>query len=228
MKTSRWLLVGLAAACLAGGLRAAENELSPAEKGEGWKLLFNGRNLDGWKTTGKMEGWTVEDGAIACLAMGGGYLYTPEQYGNFRFSVEYKIAPKTNSGIFFRWSDLKDPVNTGIEAQVIDSHGKETPGKHDDGALYDLIAPAKNASKPAGEWNHAVITCRDSLVSIELNGEKVSEMDLDRWTEAGKNPDGTKNKFKYAYKELPRKGHLGFQDHGGRVWFRNVKIQELK
>ena len=206
---------------------AADNELTQKEKDAGWKLLFDGKTLDGWKATGKAEGWAVEDGAIACKVMGGGYLYTAEQFGDYTLSIDYKVAPKTNSGIFFRWSDLKDPVNTGIEMQVFDSHGKANPGKHDAGAIYDIIAPAKNTSKPAGEWNTIVITCQDNLISIQQNGEKVSEMDLNRWTEAGKNPDGTTNKFKYAYKDLPRRGHIGLQDHGGKVWFRNIKIRTV-
>jgi 3-keto-disaccharide hydrolase len=225
VKRIGWI-AALLAACAAAAV-AADNELSQKEKNEGWKLLFDGKTLSGWKTTGKPEGWAVEDGAIACTLMGGGYLYTEEQFGDFVLAIDYKVAPKTNSGIFFRWSDLKDPVHTGIEMQVYDSYGKDRPGKHDAGAIYDIIAPGKNTSKPAGEWNHVVITCRDNLVSVEQNGEKVSEMDLNRWTEAGKNPDGTTNKFKYAYKDLPRRGYIGFQDHGGKVWFRNVKIKPL-
>jgi len=207
---------------------AADNELTEKEKAEGWKLLFDGTTLNGWKALGRMEGWAVEDGAIACLVKGGGYLYSEEQFDDFVLSIDYKIAPRTNSGIFVRWSDLRDPVHTGIEIQVLDSHGKEKPGKHDDGAIYDIIAPRKNMSKPAGEWNHAVITCKDNLITVELNGEKICKIDLNQWTEAGKNPDGTKNKFKYAYKDLPRKGHIGLQDHGGRVWFKNVKVKPLK
>jgi hypothetical protein len=194
---------------------------------EGWRSLFDGKTLDGWKATGKSEGWAVEDGAIACTVKGGGYLYTVEQFENFVLSIDFKVDKGANSGVFFRWSDLKDPVNTGIEMQVLDSYGKTTPDKHDCGAIYDIIAPKHQACKPAGEWNTAIITCNRNVISIEINGQKVAEMDLDRWTQAGMNPDGTKNKFKYAYKELPRKGHIGLQDHGNRVWYRNIKIKPL-
>jgi len=225
MKTVCWVALSLTAALISGAL-AADNTLTGREKDEGWKLLFDGRTLNGWKVTGTPEGWGVEDGAIVCKAMKGGYLYTEEQFGDFVLSVDYKVSPRTNSGIFFRWSDLKDPVNTGIEIQVFDSHGR-APGKHSDGAIYDLVPPSKTVSKPAGEWNHEVITCRGSRISVELNGEKIAEMDTDRWTEAGKNPDGTPNKFKSAYKDLPRKGHIGLQDHGGRLWFRSLKIRPL-
>src|SRR5262245_57454841 len=191
-----------------------------------WRKLFDGRTLAGWAATGKIEGWSVEDGAIACLVKGGDYLYTTEQFENFILTAEFKHEKGVNSGIFVRWSDLKDPVNTGIEVQVIDSHGK-TPDKHACGAIYDIVAPAQQTCKPAGEWNKMVITCNRNIVMVEVNGAKVAEMDLDRWTTAGMNPDGTKNKFNRAYKTLPRKGHIGLPDHGGRVWYRNIAIQEL-
>src|ERR1044071_4155020 len=99
----------------------ATNELTEAEKAEGWKLLFDGQSLAGWGTTGKPEGWAVEDGAIACTVQGGKYLYSKEQFEDFTLSAEFKFEPKTNSGIFFRWSDLSDPVDSGIEMQVLDT-----------------------------------------------------------------------------------------------------------
>ena len=222
---TRTLLPALLATSVATGAFAADNELTRRERDAGTRLLFDGKTLSGWKATGRPEGWAVEDGAIVCKVMGGRYLYTEEQFGDFVLSFDYKIAPRTNSGVFFRWSNLQDPVHTGIEMAIDDTAGT---GKHDPGAIYDIIPPAKNAQKPAGEWNHAVITCKDNLIAIELNGQKVSEMDLNRWTEAGKNPDGTTNKVRYAYKELPRRGHIGLQDHGGPVWFKNIKIRALR
>ena len=201
--------------------------LTEQEKSEGWISLFDGETLDGWAATGRPEGWAVDDGSILCTVQGGGYLYTEAQFGDFILSVDFKIDPGTNSGIFFRWSDLRDPVHTGFEVQILDTYGKEPPGKHDCGALYDMVAPSKQACKPAGEWNTCVITCDDNLITIELNGEKVVETDLNEYTTPGMNPDGTKNKFKYAWKYMPRKGHIGLQDHGGKVWFRNIKIKPL-
>jgi hypothetical protein len=208
-------------------IAAAPNMLTEAEKTAGWRLLFDGKSLTGWAATGKAEGWAAEEGTIACTSKGGQYLYTNERFGDFALSIDFKTAPGVNSGIFFRWSNLRDPVNTGVEMQILDTHGRANPGKHDCGAIYDIIPPSKQMVRPAGEWNTAVITCKGSKIAIELNGEKVAEMDVDRWTVAGQNPDGTRNKFKYAYKDLPRSGHIGFQDHGGRVWFRNIKIKPL-
>ena len=192
-----------------------------------WISLFDGQTLDGWSTTGKAEGWVVEDGSIACLVQGGKYLYTLEQYENFVLSIDFKIAEKTNSGIFFRWSDLNDPVHTGIEIQVFDSYGQEILDTHTCGAIYDMVAPSSNPSKPAGEWNNIIITSVPNRIRIEKNGIQIAEMDVDQWNEAGKNADGSKNKFKYAWKDMPQSGHIGLQDHGGNVWFREVKIKLL-
>ena len=192
-----------------------------------WTSIFDGKSLDSWSTTGNPEGWTVEDECIVCTVQDGKYLYTQDQYENFLLSVDFKIAEKTNSGIFFRWSDLDDPVHTGIEIQIFDSYGQEVSDTHTCGAIYDMVAPSSNPSKPAGEWNNILITSVPNYVSVEKNGVQIAEMDVDQWEEAGKNADGSKNKFKYAWKDMPQKGHIGLQDHGGKVWFRDLKIQQL-
>lgn len=193
----------------------------------GWKYLFDGKTLKGWKATGDPKGWTVENGAILNLAKGGGYLASEKTYGNFQLELEFKLDKGVNSGIFFRWADLKDPVQTGIEIQLLDSYGVQKPSKHDCGAIYDCLEPRKNACKPAGEWNKLLLTCKDNMILVDLNGERIIVMNLDRWTTAHKNPDGTNNKFNTAYKDMPRSGHIGFQDHGGKVWFRNIRIREI-
>ena len=96
-----------------------------------WKELFNGENLDGWKTTGRPEGWTVDEGAILCMVQGGDYLYTLEQFEDFDLELEFRSEPGVNSGVFFRWSDLEDPVHTGLEIQILDTPaGKEPTGTH--------------------------------------------------------------------------------------------------
>lgn len=186
--------------------------------------LFNGRDLSGW--TCKPGSWVVEDGLIARGA-GGDFLWSAEQYGDFVLSVDFRVSPKGNSGIFIRTGSQQDWLHTGIEIQVLDSHGKENPGKHDCGAVYDCVAPRRNACRPAGEWNTCVITCRGPRIEVVLNDEPIVNMNLDEWTEAGRNPDGTPNKFRTAYRDMPRRGYIGFQDHGNPVWFRNVRIRPL-
>jgi len=201
--------------------------LSEQEKNEGWISLFDGQTLNGWATTGNPEGWVVDSGNILCTANGGKYLYILEQYENFVLSVDFKMDDNVNSGIFFRWSNLDDPVHTGIEIQLLDSYGRETSGSYDCGAIYDMVAPTHNVCKPIGQWNNPTIHCQNNMITVEHNGEKITEMDTDQWSEPSINPDGTKNKFKYAWKDMPYKGHIGLQDHGGKIWFSHVKLKLL-
>ena len=220
----RWVFAALMALALgAASLFAAEE---PAKAEEGWRQLFNGTDLTGWK--GRKEGgWKVEDGALA-WQKGCGYLWTAEPFGNFILDLDFKVSKGANSGIFIRTAKTGDPVQTGIEVQILDSVGRQKPGRNDCCSIYDCLAPSKNAEKPVGEWNHVAITCKDNKIEIVLNGEKIIDMDLDLWTEPHKNPDGSKNKYNTAYKDMPRRGHIGFQDHGGAVWFRNIRLKPLE
>ena len=108
----------------------------------------------------------------------------------------------------------------------MDSHGRK-PGKHSAGALYDARPASKTTVKPAGEWNTMQLKAKGSKVEVNMNGEKIVDVDLDDWDTPRKNPDGSKNKFKTALKDLPRTGHIGFQDHGHDVWYRNITLEEL-
>ena len=183
--------------------------------------LFNGKDLSGWTdAAGAPSRWAVEDGAMTGQK-GSGDVWTKARYGNFVLELEFKTTG--NSGVFFRTDNPKDNVQTGIEIQVDNPGG---PDKHSVGAIYDLVAPVKNAGKK-DDWNKYVITANGSKITVELNGAQVSSMDLDKWTEAGKNPDGSGNKYRKALKDWKREGHIGFQDHGHKVWYRNVKIKPL-
>lgn len=216
----KYYLAGIQYAC--GDLKA---DAMPSAKAHptGWIPLFNGKDLTGW--TCKPGAWVVEDGVLT--RKGGSSIWTEDRFGDFILELEFKVDPGTNSGVFFRTADLGDCVQTGIEMQVLDSYGKQIPGKHDCGAIYDCLAPRKNVARKAGEWNHVVLTCRGSMINIVMNGEEIIDMNLDEWTEPRKNPDGTKNKFRTAYKDMPRAGHIGFQDHGKPIWYRNIRIKPL-
>ena len=174
--------------------------------------------------TFKEGAWTYEDGVLA--RKGGGDIYTKEQYGDFILDLEFKVDPKSNSGVFIRTADVKDPVQTSLEIQVVDSFGAE-PSKHGCGAIYDCLAPEKNTVKKAGEWNHLTVMAFGPRITVTLNDERIINMNLDEWTEAGKNPDGSNNKFRTAYKDMARTGAIGFQDHGNSVWYRNIKIRKV-
>jgi hypothetical protein len=200
---------------------------------DGWTSLFDGKTPSAWLIGGEpVPQANVQDGAINPHKVGGGrklyVMYTKEKFADFVLSCDFKVSKECNSGIFLRMADPADPVQTGLEIQVFDSHGKEKPGKHDCGALYDALAPSKNAMKPAGEWNEMEITARGSNIQVVLNGERVIQTDLARWTEAGKNLDGSTNKYKKALKDFPREGHIGLQDHNHDVWYRNIRIKPLK
>ncbi|HEY7118055.1 MAG TPA: DUF1080 domain-containing protein [Tepidisphaeraceae bacterium] len=214
--------------------RGADNELTPQEKADGWLLLFDGRSMDGWRIgEDPIPAANVKDGAFNPRNMAGGrklYVcdYTARKFADFVLALDFKITPKCNSGVFFRVTDPADPVQSGFEIQIYDSGGKAKVGKHDSGALYDAREPSANAARPAGEWQHVEITAKGAKIEVVLNGRKVMDANLDDWKEAGKNPDGTANKFKSALKDMPRSGYVGLQDHLSDLWFKNVKIKPLK
>ena len=205
---------------------AADNELTAEEQAAGWKLFFNGQDTMGWEcSNGKPVATPVEDGSLVPFKSGGYLVVYKQPFGDFKLQCDVKMSDeKTNSGIFLRVGDLKNPVFTGLEIQV----GAGGKGKHDFGAIYDLVAPTKNVAKGPGEWNHVEITCQGPTVIVVANGEEIARMNADDFKEPGLCPDGSKHKFKAAIKDLPRVGHLGFQDHGHMVWFKNVKLLELK
>jgi hypothetical protein len=189
-----------------------------------WEVLFDGNDLSLWD--GKEGGWHVEDGAIA-WRKGAGFLWSKKTYGDFVLSLEFNVSKGANSGIFLRTASRRNWLHSGIEVQILDSFGKEKVGRHDCGAIYDCLAPSANAVREPGEWNRIVITCQANTIAVVLNDRPIIDMDLNRWTEPHRNPDGTKNKFNTAYKDMPRAGYIGFQDHGRAVWFRDVRIRQL-
>lgn len=205
---------------------AGDNELTKAEAESGWVLLFDGKNLDGWKNNNDAPvKATVDGGAVNPHGSGGYLLVYDKPYGDFEFQCDVKVTePDCNSGVFIRCGDLADPVYSSLEVQVL---GGDGTSMHDFGALYDLVAPSKNASRGVGKWNTVNVRCKGPLVSVKVNGEDVAELNADEWTEEGKRPDGTTHKFGKAIKDFPRKGYIGLQDHGHDVWYKNIKIREL-
>ncbi|MFQ3550106.1 MAG: DUF1080 domain-containing protein [Armatimonadota bacterium] len=206
----------------------ADNRLSDMEHFYNWKLLFDGKTLNNWQIAKPNDkSWKVVNRTIYTDGTGSGYLYTKQQYSNFELKFDFKISKGGNSGVFFRVADIKDIVGTGIEMQIFDSYGREKLSKHDCGAIYDILEPSENACKPALEWNSAAIRAQNNFITVIMNDKKIITMDLNKWTEAGKNPDGTPNKFPRAYKDMPRKGYIALQNHGSEVWYKNIRIKEL-
>lgn len=205
------------------------------------RILFNGKSLAPFELA--PGSWEIDkDGSVVCRMQktkdkngkerirGMGYLWTKEKFSDFELSLEYKLSPGANSGIFYR-TDKDNPVHGGFEIQLMDNEGfqkksnKVLPPRKLNASFYDGVAPKGDYSKPVGQWNRCKLVCRGPEVSFRLNGKLAFEINLDDWKEAGKNPDGSENKFKTALKDLPRKGRIGFQNHGQVVWFRNVSIE---
>ncbi len=228
-------ILGAAVTLFAAALRpmsldAADNELTDEEAKAGWVLLFDGKSTRGWMSPKRrpLPASHVQDGALnphPCDYM----LVHERVWDDFRLALDFKISRKCNSGVFIRTLPLeprpgKDVGFNGIEVAIDDT---TTAGFHDTGAIYDLSKPATNAMKPAGEWNHAVITCDRNVIEVELNGERVNRVDLDQWTRENRRPDGSEHKFDVVYKHHPRRGYIGLQDHGADCWFRNIKLLPL-
>ena len=217
----------LAGACLAQGC-SADPPKRPAtlapdspEARAGFVSLFNGENLAGWVVAGpNQEAFHAEDGVLVCNGGGGEWVRTDKQYSDFDLRLEYKIGHRGNSGLFFR-SDPVDPVFKGMEIQIYGDYGRE-PKTNTSGALYDVVAPSETASRPDGEWNSLELICRDGEITVIHNGKTVIHEDFD--DEKFAEPIG---KFPTPYRDMPRTGYIGLQDHGYWVWFRDIRIKDL-
>jgi len=227
----------LAVLFMCGACSNNHNMLTMAEEEEGWKLLFDGTDLDNWKKYNSegTEGWSVEKGTLAAAGTGTdstGYLVTEEQYENFELRFDWKIAPGGNSGVMYHVVESErysTPYMTGPEYQLIDDEGfpYELEDWQKTGADYAMYAPgpASKEMKPAGEWNSSRIVFDNGHVEHWLNGQKIIEFEAwtSEWFEK-KNSGKWDNASEYGLAET---GHIALQDHGSRVWFRNMKIKEL-
>src|SRR5436309_9844073 len=206
------------------------NTLTPKEQSDGWRLLFDGKTTNGWRGFRQQrlpDGWKAVDGALTRVAKATD-IVTVDEFGDFELSIDWKITANSNSGIFFRVTEDDDVMwHTAPELQVIDNAYKE-PLKPEQlaGANYDLHPPSRDATKPIGSWNETRLLVKGSHVEHWMNGVKVVEYELwsDDWERRGKESK-IKDFPKYA---RARRGHIGLQDHGDRVAFRNIKLRELK
>jgi hypothetical protein len=202
----------------------------PRMNKDGWEILFDGKDLNAWDVPPGV--WVINEQQELTPAKGGGNIVTKLRYCDFVLELDFKVASqkKSNSGVFLRVHDPKNPVNTGMEVQILDdaAYNVKWDAMNANGALYGLVRPAVQASHPPGEWDHFRITMNDNLVTVELNGKEIVKADLNKWTTPKKNPDGSGNKFAHAIGALPREGFIAFQNYGGvPVWFRNVRIKAL-
>ena len=225
-----WMMATVLIAPLAAQSSTPPNRLSGKESQQGWKLLFDGRTLEGWRGFGKDQvpaAWKVEGGALAYTVQGeGGDLMTEEEFADFELHLEWRISAGGNSGIFFRVSQDRDwSFQTGAEMQVLDNsaHPDGANPKTSAGSNYALHAPASDVTRPVGEWNSVRIVARGEHVEHWMNGVKLLEYKLwdEHWEELVANS-------KFA--SMPgygrnKKGHIVLQDHGNQVWYRSIKIR---
>jgi len=196
----------------------------------GWDNLFK----DDLSNADKPEGvWTVTDGVLT--ASEDKALWTKKDYDNFILDLEFKNAPGTNSGVVVYCSDTKKWIPNSVEIQIADDFAEKwakAPKTWHCGAVFGHLAPSKSMVKKPGEWNRFTITCRDKKIDVVLNGQRVTSMDMKLWTSAKTNPDGSKipSWLNKPFSTLPTKGKIGLQGKhaGAPVWFRNIKLRQLK
>lgn len=169
------------------------------------------------------------DGVLAPTRAAGapanGDIWTKASYGDFVVSLEFRTKEDSNSGVFIRTTDIVNWLQKSIEIQI--RQGDEEKPVHLVGAIFDVAAPARQVPITPGEWYRYVITAKGNTITVMLNGEPVNKVDLNQWKEAGKNPDGTANKFTTAYKDMARAGRIGLQDHGQPIEFRNLFVEQF-
>lgn len=204
-----------------------------------WEVLFDGSSFDKWQRYNGGEvsdAWTIKDGAMVFNPQPntrGHNIVTKENFHSFELELDWKVAEGANSGIFYGVIEeerLGEPYLTGPEIQVIDNlrHPDAKVSKtHQAGALYDMVAPSSDVTKPAGEWNSFSIKIdhHANQGHVILNGEKVVEFPLHgpAWEEMV-----AQSKFaNWSLFGVYRTGKIGLQDHGDQVAFRNVRVRRI-
>jgi hypothetical protein len=207
-----------------------------------WEILFDGSTLDQWKefkTNGVSDAWKVEGEALVYTPPNEGEekknhdLVTKKEYTDFVLSLDWKISEAGNGGVFWGVSEdekFEKIYHTGPEIQILDNdkHPDAKAGTtHQAGALYDMVSPAEDATKPIGEWNTMVITVdhKENKGSVVMNGKEMVTFPVQ-----GAEWDAMVADSKFAGWEGFGKfttGKIGLQDHGNIVAFRNIKIKQL-
>lgn len=210
---------------------AADNQLTAQEQADGWQLLFNGKDMSQWRSFKQPtvdEKWQIEDGAITLTAGGGGDLISKESYKNFELTLDWKIAEVGNSGILILADEKgKYIYSHAPEIQILDNerHPDNKLDTHLSGSLYDMIASPVASHKKAGEWNSTKIRLENSALTIWQNDVQTAKVTIGstEW-----NSLIAKSKFaSWEGFAAAKEGHIGLQDHGDKVWFKNIKIKEL-
>ncbi len=204
-----------------------------AHAADGFKPLYNGKDLSGWHVKdSKYQNWVANGEILLCkkgavgIANGNGWLTTDKEYGDFILRVEWKLPAGGNSGVAIRFPKDGEPAHEGMEIQMLDDASPDNakrPPEELSGSLYVEIAPLRKTDKPVGEWNKTEITCKGSMLTVTNNGVETLKLNLDDL----KILHGHHTQYK-PVSQRPRKGFIGLQgDRGMQVEFRNILIREL-
>ena len=235
------LLASALVACKGGGETAAKpaaaSATAPAAAADkGWVTLFDGKDLSnfrGYRKDGVPAAWTVKDGCIVHTKSAGdhtaaGDLVTKAEYGSFELELEWKVTPGGNSGIFYHASeDTNNIWENAPEMQILDdtTHNDGKDRLTCAGADYALYPAPVGAVKPVGQWNQVRIVVQGMHIQYFLNGVKTCDFvrGSDDWKQRV-----SRSKFSKMPKYCTNsRGHIGLQDHGDEVWFRNVRVKPL-
>ncbi|MCC6154368.1 MAG: DUF1080 domain-containing protein [Candidatus Hydrogenedentes bacterium] len=206
----------------------ATGKLSAEEQADGFKPLFNGKNLDGWWIRGEnKDAYKVEDGnLIVTGAEGGDWIFTNEEYGDFVLRYEYKcLTGEGNSGVCIRAPKEGNPAFAGIEIQVL-RPGWETPYQRA-GSLYHTVAPTVEADKKFGEWNSVEVYFNGAHVRTTMNGTVIYDVQMTDFTKEKLAKEAVPDDWRKPLDDRPNKGYIGLQDHSDSVAFRNLRIKPL-
>ena len=228
------IIAAMLMATPAGAQATAPNTLEDFEVAAGWELLFDGTSLDGWRSYNQdtmNDGWAVVDGTLSRVGGGGDIVYGARQYQDFDLRIEWKIEEGGNSGIFYRGEEgpqFNYIFKSAPELQVLDDdrHPDGRSTYTSSGSVYGLYPAARGIVRPVGEWNSVRVLARGPHVEHWMNGVKIAEYELGspEWVAlvAG-------SKFvEYPDFGTSLRGYIGLQDHGSQVWYRNIKIRELR
>jgi hypothetical protein len=223
--------VGIERNSAAPGPNAVPNQITEEEKAGGWKVLFNGKDLQGWrsfkKKTAPEQGWEVQDGWLHCLGKHGGDIISDQEFDDFDLEWDWKVAPDGNSGLKYFVTEKRNSA-LGHEYQMIDdarnSDANAANGKHVTASFYDVLKPERTPpTNPAGQVNHSKIVVKGNHVEHWLNGARVLEYSCG--SETVKDAVA-KSKFKNTEWFADKiSGHILLQDHQSEAWFRNIKIR---
>jgi len=222
------LLLGIATS---SSVFAQDNILTPEEKSQGWQLLFNGKDMSHWRNFKKDNidnKWQVSQGEMKLTEKGAGDILTKKAYKNFDLKLDWKISIAGNSGIFIMADETGNQIYShAVEVQILDNerHSDNKIASHLSGSIYDITASPAESHKKAGEWNSVRILMLNQSLKVWQNNIKTADVVVgsNKWQQLVE-----KSKFKnwqgFAESDV---GHIGLQDHGDKVAFKNIKIKAL-